>query len=172
MPWSAVGAGWRLVLPNTAASSSPTSLYLYDPAGGRYLIKDRLSAGTAVLAWSPDGTRAMLRTYDKDGAQHLQEVNLRSGAMTTHFPGSDVVSYTQPKGLAVLIQEGMNGTARLLRYSTTGQLEHTYPTELPGHGELETFACAVPARRRRIRRGARRGSPRADVQRRPAGPDV
>ncbi|HST50001.1 hypothetical protein [Jatrophihabitans sp.] len=137
VPWFVVGSGWRLVLPSTGAGAAAASLYLYDPAGGRYLITDRLPAGATLLAWSPDGTRAMVSSGSSDAFRY-QEVTLHSGELTSGFaaPLSNFVSYTQPKGLAVLVAENPNGTRRLVRYSLGGHLEHTYATELPGQGKL------------------------------------
>ena len=133
VPWSAVGSGWRLVLPTDGGSS----IYLYDPDNGRYLITDRLPAKASLLAWSPDGTRPLVRTTSSDGALY-QEVNLRSGQLSAGFTRrAGFVTYTQPKGLAVLLQEEIDGVVQLVRYSTTGRLEYVYAPELPGVGTLD-----------------------------------
>ncbi len=137
VPWSSVGAGWRLLLPASAAAS-PAALYLYDPAGGRYLINDRLPASAALLAWSPDGTRAMLRSGTSDAFRY-QEVTLRTGDLSTGFTvsQSNFASYTRPKGLAVLLTQRTGYTSQLLRYSTAGHLEHRYAKDLAGLGEFK-----------------------------------
>jgi hypothetical protein len=147
VPWSAVGTGWRLLLPYDAGDTPPASLYLYDPAGGRYLISDRLPAHASLLAWSPDGTRAMVRSSSSGDTTRYQEVSLRSGELSTGFTSrsNSFVSYTQPKGLAVLIREIVNGTERLVRYSTTGHVLHSYAPDLAGHGRLDaTNALYLP----------------------------
>lgn len=139
VPWSVVGAGWRLVLPT---GSGPAALYLYDPAGGRYLISDRLPAGAQLLAWSPDGTRAMLRSGNSD-APRYREVNLRSGQLSTGFivARTAFVGYTQPKGLAVILERNDSSVGQLARFSTTGALEHSYATDVPGHGQLNASSA-------------------------------
>jgi hypothetical protein len=63
VPWPLVGTGWRLLQPLGPASATTRSLYLYDPVDGRYLITDRLPAGGRLLAWSPDGARALVQTH-------------------------------------------------------------------------------------------------------------
>ncbi|MDQ1743638.1 MAG: hypothetical protein QOE23_1977 [Pseudonocardiales bacterium] len=142
VPWSAVGSGWRLLLPYNAGDPSPASLYLYDPAGGRYLISDRLPANTLLVAWSPDGARAMVRSISNDETRY-QEVSLRSGELSTGFTtrASSFVSYTQPKGLAVLLQQTVDGVERLVRYSTAGHLLHSYAADLAGHGRLDAASA-------------------------------
>jgi|GEM_PF-2633444 len=137
VPWSAVGSGWRLVLPSAGAGKAPASLYLYDPIGGRYLISDRLPAGADLLAWSPDGGRAMLRSGSSD-APRYQEVSLHSATLSDGFtaPSSSFVSYTRPNGLSVLLQQSVDGTARLVRYDTAGHLKLRYPADLSGVGAL------------------------------------
>ncbi len=131
VPWSAVGPGWRLLQPqNNDWSTTDRHLYLYDPAGGRYLITDRVPAGAALAGWSPDGRHAMLT--DRSG---LYQVQLRTGSVKQMLPaGSVFVSYTQPRGLAFLAQyTDSTGTWRLSRYSVDGSLELDYPAVVDGH---------------------------------------
>lgn len=137
VPWAAVGSGWRLLLTASGSSKAPATLYLYDPAGGRYLISDHLPAGAILLAWSPDGSRAMLRS-DTSDAPRYQEVSLHSGILSAGFtaPSSSFVSYTRPNGLSVLLQQSVDGTARLVRYDTAGHVKLRYPADLPGVGAL------------------------------------
>jgi hypothetical protein len=132
VPWSAVGSGWRLVQPNDATGPS-AALYLYDPAGGRYLITDQLPNKAHVVGWSPDGQRAMLQTYN-DSSPRYQQVELSSGKVQAGFTQylSFFVSYTQPRGLAVLVQGQVQGTPRLLRYGTDGTLQLAYPPSIAG----------------------------------------
>jgi hypothetical protein len=71
VPWSLVGPGWALVTYTTATlyaarpEAGATTLYLVDPAGGKYVLYHwpHVPADGGVdlpLAWSGDGTRALL----------------------------------------------------------------------------------------------------------------
>lgn len=144
VPWSAVSAGWRLVQPLANGTGKSSNLYLYDPAGGRYLITDELPAGAILTAWSPDGTRAMLQTYgDSD---RFQQVDLHSGKLLAAFSQylGSFVGYTQPRGLAVLVRGQVQGTERLLRYSPDGAMQLAYPPLIDGVGPLHTEAFYTP----------------------------
>jgi hypothetical protein len=133
VPWSVVGAGWRLVQP-TDQNGSLGMLYLYDPAGGRYLISDQLPKQSYLQAWSPDGQRAMLQTSGSDGYSRFQQLDLRSGQLVTSFRqyGGNFLSYTQPRGLAALVTGWVQADQRLLRYSTDGTLQLAYPPTVGG----------------------------------------
>ena len=104
-PGALVGGRHRLaaVATGQTATATATRLYLYDPAGGRYLITDPLPAHAYLLAWSPDGNRAMLRTHGITDPTRWQEVDLRTGTVSTGFEGGDFITYTQPRGLAVVM---------------------------------------------------------------------
>jgi hypothetical protein len=127
VPWAAVGAGWRLLQPDSNAAVPGRSLYLYDPADGRYLITDRLPVGAHLLDWSPDGARALVQT----SAAYLQ-IQLRTGAVVSSatVPEGLIASYTpQGSAMIVVIQIGKNvpGSKReLRRYSMDGTLQQRY----------------------------------------------
>jgi len=136
VPWPSVGAGWRLLEPVVQDSNSG-SLYLYDPAGGRYLISDQIPGPADLVAWSPDGERAL---YQSPAGQfsRFQQLDLRSGQLEsgfTQFEGN-FVSYTQPHGLAMLVDGVVQGSLRMLRYSTDGTLQLAYLPTLDGLGPL------------------------------------
>lgn len=140
VPWAQVGTGWRLVQP-MVFGASPGPLYLYDPAGGRYLITDQLPSSANLKAWSPDGQRAMFQSGEGNYAR-FQQLDLRSGQLNagfTQYLGS-FVSYTQPRGLAVLVEGEVQGAPRLLRYDPDGSLQLAYPPELVGGGPLTSTA--------------------------------
>jgi hypothetical protein len=133
VPWSAVGSGWRLMQPHDAHDAMTPELYLYDPAGGRYLISDQLPGSAKLVAWSPDGQRAMLQSTDSN-TDRFQQLDLRSGQLDagfTQYVGS-FVSYTQPRGLAVLVEGTVQGALRLLRYGADGTLQLVYPPTVDG----------------------------------------
>lgn len=134
VPWSAVGTGWRLVQPTDASGSNPT-LYLYDPAGGRYLITDQLPKLAYLQAWSPDGQRAMFRTPgSSDDFTRFQQLDVHSGQLEAGFSQflGQFVTYTQPRGLAVLVTGQVQGAERLLRYGTDGTPQLAYPLTVGG----------------------------------------
>jgi TolB protein len=136
VPWSTVGSGWRLLAPHDSAGRSDGTLYLYDPVGGRYLLSDRLSESSRLLAWSPDGSRALMQSGNADAFRY-QEVDLHTGELSAGFsvPLSGFVSYTRPKGLALLIAQTTGNQKQLVRYGTEGALEHVYAA-VPGVGSL------------------------------------
>ncbi|MEO6501465.1 MAG: hypothetical protein ABIQ09_06085, partial [Jatrophihabitantaceae bacterium] len=127
VPWSAVGPGWRLLKP---AGDLSTTLYLYNPVGGRYLISDQLPPQAQLLAWSPDGERALLST-----AGRYDQLRLRSGQLDTgpQLEDTSFLTYTQPRGLAMLFHHGDSaGKFSLRRYALDGTLQLTYPTTIKG----------------------------------------
>ncbi|HEX8081380.1 MAG TPA: hypothetical protein VF557_14310 [Jatrophihabitans sp.] len=127
VPWSEVGPGWRLLKP---AGDLSTRLYLYNPAGGRYLISDQLPPQAQLLAWSPDGERAMLST-----AGRYDQLRLRSGQLDTgpRLPETSFLTYTQPRGLAMLLRQAdSTGKHTLARYAPDGTLQLTYPATIEG----------------------------------------
>lgn len=153
VPWSAVGPGWLLATwtpPIPAADQvktasggvrsskpQPTTLYLVDPAGGRYTVASwSASAGQNaqpyVLAWSGDGQRALLG-YD---TSRVTVLNLRSGTSDSFTPASGVRldGFTTPDGLALVADAGTDTThPHLERLSLTGALQQSWPASFrPG----------------------------------------
>lgn len=126
VPWTLVEAGWRLVQPGSQAGPG-SSLYLYDPADGRYLISDQLAAKATVVGWSPDGIHAALQLPDR-----LDQIDLRSGKISTIVQGSTFVTYTRPHGLAVLVSSATD----LRRFGTDGSLQLRYSNDMNGIGSL------------------------------------
>ncbi|HET6209304.1 MAG TPA: hypothetical protein VFD94_02915, partial [Jatrophihabitans sp.] len=146
VPWSAVGSGWRLVQPN-ASDGTADSLYLHDPAGGRYLITDQLPRQTYLQAWSPDGQRAMFQVNNGSDDTRFRQLDLSSGQLdagfTQHF--GLFLRYTQPRGLAVLVTGQVQGTDRLLRYSADGTLQLAYPPIIAGQRLHEYYPILYTA---------------------------
>jgi hypothetical protein len=145
VPWSQVGPGWMLAtwspVPGGSASRgqpapepATTTLYLVNPAGGRYPITtfpprgDRLSPKLAD--WSGDGSHALFYAR-APGASTVITVDLHSRAQTTLTVnnGFDVVPrYTRPKGKAVLLAKWRDTEpAWLKRVDLAGNPELTYP---------------------------------------------
>jgi|HubBroStandDraft_1064217.scaffolds.fasta_scaffold03349_4 hypothetical protein len=145
VPWSKVGPGWTLVTYTTATEfaahpkTGSTTLYLVDPSGGKYVLYSwpRVPAygGVNLLAWSGDGTRAMLYVAKgpNSNAQQLDQLTLATGRLTRlSLPNSVIpVGYTRPDGLAVLGYQSLQSPPRiqLVRYSLSGALEKVLFTQ-------------------------------------------
>jgi hypothetical protein len=139
VPWSKVGAGWALVTYTTATPfaarprAGATTLYLVNPAGGKYVMYRwphvNADGGVNLVAWSGDGTRAMLWVAKgpTSSAQQLQQLTLATGRLARlRLPASAIpISYTRPDGLAVLTYRVLTSPQRirLARYSLSGRLE-------------------------------------------------
>jgi hypothetical protein len=152
IPWSQVGPGWMLATWSPVSGGRPgaplppgsptpetatTTLYLVDPAGGRYPMTTFPPPGqgpSPTLAdWSGDGSHAMLYTNapGPSGAITVITVDLHSGAQTTFAVdnGFDVVPhYSRPEGKAVLLAKWRDSEpASLKRVDLAGKPELTYP---------------------------------------------
>ncbi|HEU5270942.1 MAG TPA: hypothetical protein VFU36_13540 [Jatrophihabitans sp.] len=128
VPWSAVGSGWRLLQRQNPGdyATYDRKLYLYDPAGGRYLITDALPVQSRLLAWSPDGQRAMVQMLN-DG--RFRQFDLRTGNVvsTATLPQAAFTTYTTPRGLAMVMVDDSNPVKpQFKRFATDGTLELTY----------------------------------------------
>jgi hypothetical protein len=152
IPWTQVGPGWLLAtwsqVPGLSAGELPpgqstpetatTTLYLVDPAGGRYPITTFPPPGAGpsptLADWSGDGTHALFYAYAPapSGAYTVTTVDLRSGAQASFTIDNgansfDIVArYSRPQGKAVLLTKS-NGAGWLKRVGLAGQPELTYP---------------------------------------------
>ncbi|WP_076116561.1 hypothetical protein [Mycobacterium sp. IS-2888] len=147
IPWAQVGTGWMLALWSPAISHRPgekgapdgpdpdkvtTTLYLVDPAGGRYPITTFPPGSTArLLDWSGDRSHALLYAT-KPGSSHNETaiaVDLRNGNQTTLALGDGgPIGYARPDGTAVLTSKGHNpDRPSLQRVDLSGKQELTYP---------------------------------------------
>jgi hypothetical protein len=153
VPWSQVGPGWLLATWSPAvatghgespppgaptAETATTTLYLVDPAGGRYAVTTFPppgdEPGPRLVDWSGDGRRALFQTWTG-----LTEVDLHSGKQTT-IPADGTPRYTRPDGKAILLSGGgyVDHPATLKRVDLAGKQQLTYPTDKLGstfHGE-------------------------------------
>ena len=129
VPWREVGPGWVLAeywpgryeweaKPRAAA---PT-LYLIDPAGGRYrLYRWPVTKNPPFLAdWSGDKTRALVSL--PSGA--FEQVVLATGKVSRfRLPGAaQALAYTRPAGKGLLGWRQVRSRTQLSRYRLTGQL--------------------------------------------------
>jgi hypothetical protein len=146
VPWPRVGPGWMLATWSPVSGGSPgeppapgepspgtatTTLYLVDPAGGRYAITTFPppgdSAGPQLVDWSGDGTQALFYAQYADPPAAIL-VDLHTGAqtkLTVH--GSP--RFTRPDGKALLV-ETRGYTAHpgsLVSVDLAGNQHLTYP---------------------------------------------
>ncbi len=151
IPWPQVGPGWLLAtwspVPGTGSGPPPpgqptyetatTTLYLVDPAGGRYPITTFGPPGegpSATLAdWSGDGRHAMLYSQapGASGALTVITVDLHTGAQATFAVNNGfniVPHYSLPEGKAVLLAKSHGAEPGWLkRVDLAGKPELTYP---------------------------------------------
>lgn len=147
IPWSRVGPGWMLAVWSPIAGHRPgekpapgeptpdeatATLFLVDPAGGRYPITT-LPIGTSarVVDWSDDRSHALLQVATPGSASNytVRSVDLRDGKLTS-FPVVDgsPIGYARPDGTAVLIGKGhYRDQPSLERVDLAGNQELTYP---------------------------------------------
>jgi hypothetical protein len=160
IPWKQVGPGWILAAWNptpgrdpgqTAPAGQPTAapvtLYLLDPAGGRYAITtfppskgagpDDPSHTPQLADWSGDGRHALFEEFVDAGAKTtVTEVDLASGAKQTFTaPAYTSVAYSRPIGQAILLSntDSSNGyVATLKRVDLGGTTQLSFPTNQLG----------------------------------------
>jgi TolB protein len=144
--WSEVGPGWMLAMWSDAVavapgetppagsppSDSPETLYLVNPAGGRYAITTFPSTqdqpGDNLVDWSGDGSHAVFERVGQGSSTAITEVDLHSGTRTTFTVNDTFVSprFTRPDGKALLLTTKGNG---LERVDLSGKPQLTYPTD-------------------------------------------
>ncbi len=152
VPWSQVGQGWTLATwspaVGTAAGVEPppgtptlqtasTTLYLVDPAGGRYPVTTFAPGARAELAdWSGDGRHALFEEFDYETNENtITDIDLTTGAKQSFGVDGHVgVADSRPTGKAILVSTSRNGdvAATLRRVDLTGAEQLTYPTDQLG----------------------------------------
>ncbi|MFY9765633.1 MAG: hypothetical protein WAK42_11655 [Mycobacterium sp.] len=149
VPWTQVGPGWMLAtwspVPGRSAGGPPppgqptsqtatTTLYLVDPAGGRYAITTfpppGEQASPELVDWSGDGSHALFDAqYAKPPTAIM--VDLHTGRQTTlTLQGSP--RYSRPEGKALLLSTPPGPDSRpatLDRVDLVGNHQLTYPTD-------------------------------------------
>ena len=124
VPWRLVGPGWTLAEFTTGSNraAGPVTLYMIDPAGGRYGMF-RWAASQApwqLIAWSGDKRRALI---EQPGGKRpiMHQLVLATGQVTTfRLPSAAAaaLSYTEPDGDNILVAN--HGIAR---YSLAGTIQ-------------------------------------------------
>jgi hypothetical protein len=148
VPWGKVGPGWTLAMYSASQGgegvrprSGPSTLYLVNPAGGRYSLftwpaRSPRSRWT-LQAWSGDVSRALFTSGPAFGStvpEHVYQLRLRTGAVTGFALPARVsaVGYTRPDGLNILAEKGtatsLNSKITLQRYNLAGRLQKTLAT--------------------------------------------
>jgi hypothetical protein len=155
IPWDQVGPGWILAAwsptqglnpgqtpPAGQPAAAPVTLYLLDPAGGRYAITtfppskgagpDDPSHTPQLADWSGDGRHALFEEFvDAGGNTTVTEVDLATGAKQTFTaPSYTSVTYSRPTGQAILLLDGNTSTLERVDLSGTKQL--SFPTDQLG----------------------------------------
>jgi len=128
VPWSRVGPGWVLTQYTSAkpggGASGPEELYLVSPDGARYQLASWPNSRTApqLIAWSPDGQRALFQVFSGNGGTEL--LTLATGQVTTFvLPGAaSPIGFTTPRGLNIVGGQVSGTGTSLARYSLSGRL--------------------------------------------------
>ena len=154
IPWSRVGPGWMVTLwgPHAAVapgpSSSdweqqPTTVFLVNSAGGRYLVTTLPAPSDySLVDWSGDGRRVLLLEPGGSGGSTFDDVDLATGRVLHSVTQSENGSarFTRPTGQALLVWTGGVDQAptTLVRTSWSGSAQVRYPNSYPGLGPLST----------------------------------
>jgi hypothetical protein len=148
VPWGKVGPGWALAMYSASQGgegvrprSGPSTLYLVDPAGGRYSLSTWPARSArsrwSLQAWSGDVSRALFTSQPAFGSavpEHVYQLQLRTGAVTGFTLPAHVtaVGYTRPDGLNILAEQGtpasLDSKITLQRYNLAGQLQKALAT--------------------------------------------
>ncbi|HEV3294028.1 MAG TPA: hypothetical protein VG123_34030 [Streptosporangiaceae bacterium] len=127
VPWSHIGVGWVLTQYASAApegGSGPAALYLISPGGTRYRLASwpNWRFAPQLLAWSPDGQRALFQVFSGKGGTEV--LTLATGQVSTFvMPGAaSPIGFTTPRGLNIVAGQPSGSGTSLARYSLSGQL--------------------------------------------------
>ena len=154
IPWAQVGPGWMVALwgphaavaPGSGSSDweqQPTTVFLVDPAGGRYLVTTLPAPSDSSLSdWSGDGRHVLLLEPGGSGGSTFDDLDLATGRVLHSVTQSENASarFTRPTGQALL--EWTAGVDQapttLVRTSWSGTAQVSYPNSYPGLGTLST----------------------------------
>lgn len=121
VPWRMVGAGWTLAeyTAGNLAHPRPVTLYLVDPAGGRYRLYQWAATKSPwqLIDWSGDKTRALFALQGTGGPVRMRQLTLATGRVSafTLPSAATLLGYTRPDGRSILVSDrGID------RYSLTG----------------------------------------------------
>ncbi len=128
VPWSHVGPGWVLAQYTSAApeggKTGPAELYLISPGGARYRLArwPDFRFAPELVAWSPDGKRALFQVFSGKGG--VEQLTLATGRMSTFVMQGTAtpIGYTTPDGLNIVAGRPSGTGTILARYSLSGRL--------------------------------------------------
>ncbi len=143
VPWHSVGPGWILAdVAKSMSSGGRGTLYLVSPGGQRYRLGPA-PANASLEDWSGNGTNALFFNQNlSTPTVPIILVNLHTGRVSSFmvqsqpYPG---LSFSRPEGTAILLQPGTTSSGAFLpleRFSLTGTLELSYPTQFPQAGPV------------------------------------
>src|SRR5580704_1389750 len=138
VPWDHVGPGWILAQDTTArpggGASGPVTLDLISPSGTRYQLARWPDSrfAPALLAWSPDGKRALFQVFSGKGG--VEVLTLATGQLSTFvMPGlANPVGFTTPDGLNIVGSRLSGSLTSLARYTLSGRFAHSLGTSAVG----------------------------------------
>jgi TolB protein len=167
IPWSQVGPGWILATWSPAPglgrdqtppagqpkqAEAPRTLYLLDPAGGRYAITTFPKDPPTLVDWSGDGRHALFEDNDYDPNTQtttttITEVDLPTSANQTFtVDGLAQGTYSRPTGQAILLSTSYAGKrpTTVQRVDLSGTEQLTFPTDLGAAGTLDGNYLETP----------------------------
>ncbi|MFI5041100.1 MAG: hypothetical protein ACHQNA_04510, partial [Acidimicrobiales bacterium] len=109
--------------PYPAAAETPDTLYLVDPAGGRYLLGKAPPGPSSLVDWSGDGRRALFVAPNPGAGNTVTVIDVTTGATLSSFTTANPVAatFTRPDGLARLLGTGAPGVPTLERAGLDGR---------------------------------------------------
>ena len=126
VPWRMIGSGWSLAedTAGTVVHPQPVTLYLVDPAGGRYRLYQWAATKNPwqLVDWSGDKARALFTIPGLSGRVRMRELMLSTGKVSafTLPAGATPLGYTRPDGRNILVSD--HGIAR---YGLSGARQAT-----------------------------------------------
>jgi hypothetical protein len=128
VPWHQVGSGWVLAQYSQAkpeGGAGPVTLDLVSPRGTIYKLARWPSSRTApaLVAWSPNGARALFDVTTGKGDQ-VEQLTLATGRTSTFTLAGDAsaLGYTTPDGVDIVGSTPAGNGVRYARYSQSGAL--------------------------------------------------
>lgn len=148
IPWSLVDRNWTAAqwAPNGAGATTPDTLFLVDPAGGRYAVA-AIPSDLRLVDWSADLHRLLLT-----GGGHALIIDTTSGSShRLEVPTSSDVWFAAPLGTTLLVDTGRGSIERLTldgrilgTYSVTGSQDPLIPISSPDGSRLVVTGRTTP----------------------------